>query len=50
MAVPPPRSRLVWISTAHRPEPAWRQDEVESCEEDLKSDGDDEPRRGMPEV
>ena len=35
MAVPPPRSRLVWISTAHRPEPAWRQDDVESREVDL---------------
>ena len=35
MAVPPPRSRLAWISTAHRPEPAWRQDDVESREVDL---------------
>ena len=33
----------------HRPEPAWRQDDVESCEEDLKSDGD-EPERGTPEA
>ena len=32
MAVPPPRSRLVWISTVRRSEPAWRQDDVESCE------------------
>jgi len=32
MAVPPPRSRLVWISTDHRPELAWREDDVESCQ------------------